>query len=123
VVDRFLATRRAAAAPAAPSCGCPLPVAAPSFASATGAALASAGKPSSTAPRAAGKPPAPAPTAADKPAAVPAPVIEIVDFVCEADVREAINRNKKIYVGPRTIITPAARELAGRDEILVLAQR
>ncbi len=123
VVDRFLATRRAAAAPAAPSCGCPLPVAAPSFASAAGAALASAGKPSAPAPTAAGKPSAPAPTAADKPAAVPAPVIEIVDFVCEADVREAINRNKKIYVGPRTIITPAARELAGRDEILVLAQR
>jgi hypothetical protein len=117
VVDRFLATRRAAAAPvAAPSCGCPLPgsssLASPasSFASPAGAGLATADKPAE-------KP------AEKQPAAVPAPVIEIVDFVCEADVREAINRNKKIYVGPRTIITPAARELAGRDEILVLAQR
>ena len=104
VVDRFLATRRAAAAPAA-TCGCALPAAAPSS------------PPAPPAP--AQKPPAPAPA----PASVPAPQIEIVDFVCEADVRAAIDKKKKIYVGPRTIITPAARELAGRDEIIVLAQR
>jgi hypothetical protein len=54
---------------------------------------------------------------------VPAPKIEIVDFVCEADVRTAITQNKKIYIGPRTIVTPAARELAGPGEVLVLAQR
>lgn len=58
-----------------------------------------------------------------KPATPPAPVIQIVDFVCEADVRAAMAQNKKIYIGPRTIVTPAARELAGRDEVLVLAQR
>ena len=54
---------------------------------------------------------------------MPAPKIDIVDFVCEADVRTAIAQNKKIYIGPKTIVTPAARELAGRDEILVMAQR
>ena len=101
VVDRFLATRRAAAAPAAP-CGCPVPAAAPSPAEA---------------------PAPPPPAAPPAPAAVPAPAIEIVDFVCEADVRAAISQNKKIYIGPRTIVTPSARELAARDEILVLAQR
>ena len=58
-----------------------------------------------------------------KKAEVPAPQITIVDFVCEADVRTAIAQNKKIYIGPKTIVTPSARELAGRDEILVMAQR
>jgi ethanolamine utilization cobalamin adenosyltransferase len=45
--------------------------------------------------------------------------------VCEDDVRQAIRNSKKIYVGPKTIITPSARELANaqREEILVLAQR
>jgi ethanolamine utilization cobalamin adenosyltransferase len=45
-----------------------------------------------------------------------------VDFVCEADVRAAIQENRKICIGPRTIITPSARELAGPSDILVLAQ-
>lgn len=109
VVDRFLATRRAAAAPA-PACGCPVPAAAPSSAPAVAA----------PAPAVAAPAPAPAPPA---PAAVPAPAIEIVDFVCEADVRDAINKKKKIYVGPKTIITPSARELAAPGEIIVMAQR
>lgn len=64
-----------------------------------------------------------APPEPPKPATPPAPVIQIVDFVCEADVRAAMAQNKKIYIGPKTIVTPAARELAGRDEVLVLAQR
>jgi acetaldehyde dehydrogenase (acetylating) len=51
------------------------------------------------------------------------PAITIADFVCEDDVRAAINQSRKIYVGPRTIITPSARDLAGRFDILVLAQR
>jgi acetaldehyde dehydrogenase (acetylating) len=61
---------------------------------------------------------APAPPAAEKPAEVP-----IVDFVCEDDVRSAMKQSKKIYIGPKTIVTPSARELAGRFDILVLAQR
>ncbi|MGH9486869.1 MAG: aldehyde dehydrogenase family protein [Terriglobales bacterium] len=40
----------------------------------------------------------------------PAPV----PFVCEADVREAMKAGKKIALGPKTIITPAARDL-GRE--------
>lgn len=53
----------------------------------------------------------------------PKPRITIVDFVCEADVRAAIGEGRKIYIGPKTIVTPAARELADRHDVLVLAQR
>jgi hypothetical protein len=42
-----------------------------------------------------------------------------VDFVCEADVRDAMRAGRKILIGRKTIVTPAARDLAGPD-ILVL---
>jgi hypothetical protein len=45
-----------------------------------------------------------------------------VEFVCEADVRAAIREQRKIWIGPRTIVTPAARDLAGPSDILVLVQ-
>ena len=37
---------------------------------------------------------------------------EPVDFVSEADVREAIAQGRKIRVGEKTIVTPSARDLA-----------
>jgi hypothetical protein len=43
-----------------------------------------------------------------------------VDFVCEADVRQAIREERKIYVAAKTIITPSARDLAGPSDILVM---
>jgi len=49
------------------------------------------------------------------------PTPQPVDFVCEADVRSAIRENRKIHIGPKTIITPSARDLAGPDDILVVA--
>jgi acetaldehyde dehydrogenase (acetylating) len=61
-----------------------------------------------------------APAAEPKP---PAPEIRIVDFVCEDDVRAAIAGAGKIYIGPKTIVTPSARDLASRGDILVMAQR
>ena len=45
--------------------------------------------------------------------------INIVDFVCEDDIRQALRRNQKIYTGPKTIITPAARELGAQHDVLV----
>jgi hypothetical protein len=45
-----------------------------------------------------------------------------VDFVCEADVRDALRDGRKIYIGPKTIVTPSARDLAEPSDILVLAQ-
>ncbi len=51
------------------------------------------------------------------------PAPPIVDFVCESDVRDAMRAQRKIYVGPKTIITPSAREFGDQFGILVLAQR
>ncbi|HLI83389.1 MAG TPA: aldehyde dehydrogenase family protein [Bryobacteraceae bacterium] len=50
----------------------------------------------------------------------PSPQLPIVDFVSEADVRAAIRQNRKIYIGPKTIVTPAARDLAEPSDILVM---
>ena len=63
------------------------------------------------------------------PAAEPAPVkaaepaTPIADFVCENDVRDAIRASRKIYIGPKTIVTPSARDAGEHFGILVLAQR
>jgi hypothetical protein len=35
-------------------------------------------------------------------------------FVCEADVRDALAQGRKIPIGPKTLVTPAARDL-GRE--------
>lgn len=52
-----------------------------------------------------------------------AAAIAVVDFVCENDVREAIRASRKIYIGPKTIVTPAARDLAERHDVLVFTQQ
>lgn len=95
-VDKYLEQRTPR--PSAPACGCGLP-------------------PRATA---AAAPSAPAAPAKVEP---PAPPVVIVDFVCESDVRAAMAQGKKIFIGPRTIVTPSARELAAPTEILVRAQR
>lgn len=40
-----------------------------------------------------------------------------VDFVCEDDVRRAMQRSEKIYTNARTIITPAARDMGDAAEV------
>ncbi len=40
-----------------------------------------------------------------------------VDFVCEDDVRRALQNSEKIYVNARTIITPAARDMGEAEEV------
>jgi acetaldehyde dehydrogenase (acetylating) len=57
------------------------------------------------------------------PAPAPAPVPTTVDFVCEDDVRQAIRESRKIFIGPKTIVTPSARDLAGPHEILVVVKK
>jgi hypothetical protein len=42
--------------------------------------------------------------------------------VCESDVRDAIREKRKIYIGPKTVVTPSARDLAGSSDILVLTK-
>ncbi len=61
--------------------------------------------------------------AAEPSAASPSHPVEISDFVCEDDVRRAIAQSKKIFIGPRTIVTPSARDLALRSDTLVLTDR
>lgn len=43
-----------------------------------------------------------------------------VEFVSEAEIRAAVKRTEKIVVGKRTIITPAARDLAAEYDVLIL---
>lgn len=110
IVDRFLQSKRTPAysvppPPPASSCGC---------------SGGCSPKPVATAPA---PPPPAAPPAAPPAPSIPAPAIDIVDFVCEADVRAALHKSQKIYIGPRSIVTPAARELAAQHDLLVVAQR
>ena len=43
------------------------------------------------------------------------------DFVCEDDVRQAIKQNRKIVIGERSIVTPAARDLGDEHRLFVQA--
>jgi len=117
-VERYLASRGVTTTPSA----APSPTAAPSpvrtdvISSVVDRFLA-AKKTQAPAPPA----PAVAPPPAPPKAVESAPAI--VSFVCENDVREAMRESRKIYVGPKTIITPSARDLGDQFGILVLAQR
>jgi hypothetical protein len=88
IVDRFLANRQPEPAPAAPA-----PANYP--AGGNGGARETAKAPSGAA--ANGRKPA--------------------DFVSEDDVKQAIQKGEKIYVGPRTIITPSARDIGDPAEV------
>ncbi len=62
------------------------------------------------------------PQSLPKPASVaPAPVEKPTDFVCEDDVRQAIKQGRRIVIGERTIVTPAARDLAEQHRVFVEA--
>ena len=64
---------------------------------------------------------------ASRPADVSSPAPQItsspapVDFVAEADVREAIAQKRKIVLGEKTIVTPAARDLGEAHKVFVQA--
>jgi acetaldehyde dehydrogenase (acetylating) len=47
------------------------------------------------------------------------PKFRVVDFVSETDVRTALSSGQKIYIGPKTILTPSARDLGGAHDIFV----
>jgi acetaldehyde dehydrogenase (acetylating) len=46
---------------------------------------------------------------------------QTADFVSEDDVKRAIQRGEKIYVGPKTIITPSARDIGDPAEVFAKA--
>jgi acetaldehyde dehydrogenase (acetylating) len=52
----------------------------------------------------------------------PAPVINVSVFVSENDVRRAMTRNEKIFIGPKTILTPSARDLGVEHEVFIETQ-
>ncbi|HXW08516.1 MAG TPA: aldehyde dehydrogenase family protein [Vicinamibacterales bacterium] len=74
-------------------------------------------------------PPAPGsgPAEQPRPAGPPASVDghlslgKAADFVCEEDVRQAVRQGRKITIGDRTIVTPAARDLAEQHKAFVEA--
>jgi acetaldehyde dehydrogenase (acetylating) len=63
------------------------------------------------------------PAAPKVPIATPSPqgVEKPCDFVCEDDVRQAVRQGRKIIIGERTIVTPAARDLAEQHRVFVQA--
>ncbi|MFL6333219.1 MAG: aldehyde dehydrogenase family protein [Pyrinomonadaceae bacterium] len=67
----------------------------------------------------------PAPTAPAPTKQTPSPAAgngkRAVDFVCEDDVRRAIQKGEKIYTNARTIITPAARDMGEAAEVFAKA--
>jgi acetaldehyde dehydrogenase (acetylating) len=65
---------------------------------------------------------------ASRPADAPVPVAasplhveKTSEFVCEDDVRQAVRQGRKIVIGERTIVTPAARDLAEQHRIFIQA--
>jgi acetaldehyde dehydrogenase (acetylating) len=49
----------------------------------------------------------------------PALIEKAADFVCEDDVRQAVKHSRKIVIGERSIVTPAARDLGEQHRIFV----
>lgn len=59
------------------------------------------------------------PAATRRPESPAKPAVAISPFVSENDVRRAMTRSEKIFVGPKTILTPSARDLGLEHEIFV----
>lgn len=112
-VDRYLAARGVVTAPSASVSNLAAEVVDRFLSGRT--VRKSPGEPLPAAPQTSTELPKPQPPAVDS-------SIQTMDFVCEADVRTAIRDGRKIYIGPKTIVTPSARELAAPGDILVVAQ-
>jgi hypothetical protein len=93
IVDRFLANRQPEAATASP-----LP-----------------------SPPTAQTAPPPRPVQASRPTDGASNGRKAADFVSEDDVKRAIQKGEKIYVGPKTIITPSARDIGEPAEVFAKA--
>jgi hypothetical protein len=44
-----------------------------------------------------------------------------LEFVAESDVRDALRAGRKLLIGERTIVTPAARDLGEEKKVFVQA--
>jgi ethanolamine utilization cobalamin adenosyltransferase len=43
------------------------------------------------------------------------------EFICEEDVRMALRMGKKLVIGDKTIVTPAARDLGESQKVFISA--
>ncbi len=53
----------------------------------------------------------------------PTPEIKIADFVSENDIRVAMTKQQKIFINPKTIVTPAARDLGDSNNVLIMTAK
>jgi len=60
-----------------------------------------------------------APVPVSRPESAAKPAIEVAPFVSENDVRRAMTRCEKIFIGPKTILTPSARDLGLEHEVFI----
>ena len=64
--------------------------------------------------------------AAATPPSAPAPPVQPtskpLDFVCEDDVRQALRQGRKLVIGERTIVTPAARDFGEAHRLFVMSE-
>ena len=72
-----------------------------------------------SAPEALSPKPAPIPSALPPTPHPLPPPLEVAEFLSENDVRMALTRNRKLYIGPKTILTPSARDLGNEHDIFV----
>ncbi len=118
IVDRFLAGRRPEEVEAQPSSSAkPQEVQAEAGSMYTGSTQASAGNGGRESNRGSASGGASASAGKSQSASGPANGHKTVDFVSEDDVRRAIQKGEKIYINAKTIITPAARDLADPAEV------
>jgi hypothetical protein len=83
------------------------------------AATSSAALPATKKTADAAAPPTAVPNAAKKSEPPAKAAIEIQVFVSENDVRRAMTRSEKIFIGRKTILTPSARDLGLEHEVFV----
>ncbi len=117
VVERFLASKGVApgrASSASESAAGTAPMAGAASPARASSQPAAANPPAGTTPSARS-----AAASSEGPTAAP---LKVIDFVCESDVRVALTRNEKILIGPRTIVTPSARDLAADKDVLIMSQ-
>jgi hypothetical protein len=73
-----------------------------------------------TPPASAVPPGATSPAAQDGAARAPGLTVEkAAEFVCEEDVRQALRQGRKIVIGDRSIVTPAARDLGDQHKLFI----
>ena len=112
---------RAEALPKVPHAPQPAGIAAESLARRIDQFLASRGyvPPAAAAPKGVAAAVETSPSLAAAPPTVKRESAKPTDFVCEEDVRQAVRHGRKIVVGERTIVTPAARDLGEQHRVFI----